>query len=93
MANKKFDANQESQFGILPLLKEERPYTLLDNTWINIGLAIATWCFLIGGSVSLFAGFTIGVLGTLAGNMASVLVMALASSLASAKYGVDLLKN
>ena len=90
MAKKEFDANRESQFGILPLLKDERPYTLLDNTWINIGLAIATWCFLIGGSVSLFAGFKIGVIGTLAGNMASVLVMAMASSTASAKYGVDL---
>lgn len=38
----KFDANQESQFGVLPVLKEDRVYNLFDNSCINVGLAI---CF------------------------------------------------
>ena len=85
----KFDATKESQFGLLPITKKERVYNLADNTAINIGLTIATWCFLIGASLALFTDFWTAVWGTLAGNMLSVLVMTWMPCLSSAKYGMD----
>ena len=87
MAN--FDANRESQFGLLPITKNERIYSLWDNCCINVGLSIATWAFLIGASLALFVGFWPAVWGTLAGNMLTVLVMTMMPCLSSAKYGVD----
>ena len=85
----KFDANKESQFGLLPITRKERVYNLLDNTSINIGLTIATWCFLIGASLALFTDFWTALWGTLAGNMLTVLVMTWMPCLSGAKYGVD----
>lgn len=87
MAN--FNANKEAQFGLLPVLKEEREYSLVDNSCVNIGLAIATWCFMIGASLALFTDFWTAVIATLVGNMISVLVMAWMPALSGAKYGVD----
>lgn len=84
-----FNANQESQFGLLPITKSERVYSLWDNTCVNIGLVIATWCFLIGASLALFVDFWTAIWGTLAGNMLSVLVMIMMPTLSSSKYGVD----
>lgn len=85
----KFDANKESQFGLLPITRKERVYNLFDNTSINIGLTIATWCFLIGASLALFTDFWTALWGTLAGNMLTVLVMTWMPCLSGAKYGVD----
>ncbi len=85
----KFNANQEAQFGLLPITKNERVYNLWDNSCINIGLSIATWAFLIGASLALFVGFWPAVWGTLAGNMLTVLVMTMMPCLSSAKYGMD----
>lgn len=84
-----FDANKESQFGLLPITRSERVYGMWDNTCINIGLTIATWCFLIGASLALFVDFWTAVWGTLAGNMLTVLVMTWMPCLSGAKYGVD----
>ena len=85
----KFDANKETQFGLLPITKSERVYGLWDNTCINIGLTIATWAFLIGASLALFVDFWTAVWGTLAGNMLTVLVMTWMPCLSSSKYGID----
>ncbi len=87
MAN--FNANQESQFGLLPILKGERQYNIFDNSCVNVGLAIASWCFMIGASMATFAGFWTCLWGTLAGNMISVLVMTWMPCLSSSKYGID----
>lgn len=84
-----FNAKQEAQFGLLPLGKNERVYSLFDNSCVNVGLAIASWCFMIGASMALFADFWTCLWGTLAGNMISVLVMTWMPCLSSAKYGVD----
>ncbi len=89
MKNKNFEANSEAQFGVLPVLKEERPYNILDNSYINIGFAIATWCFLIGGTLSLFVGFWTSVIATISGNMVAVLIMIMGTTLPGAKYGTD----
>lgn len=81
--------NRRHNSGLLPLGKNERVYSLFDNSCVNVGLAIASWCFMIGASMALFADFWTCLWGTLAGNMISVLVMTWMPCLSSAKYGVD----
>lgn len=79
----------EGLFSLLPILPSERIWGFLDYTLVNIGLAIATWCFLIGGTLSVFVDLKMGFAATLAGNTISILIMALATTLPASKYGVD----
>ena len=80
---------QAGIFGLLPVLPQERVWGAFDFAMVNIGLAIATWCFLIGGTLSMFVGVKMGFAATLAGNTISVLLMALATTVPSCQYGVD----
>jgi nucleobase:cation symporter-1, NCS1 family len=80
---------QEAAFSTLPVLREERIWGLGDFTWVNIGLAIATWAFLIGGSTALFVGAKAGIAAIIIGNVIAVPLMALATCIPSAKYGLE----
>ena len=84
-----FDANAEAQFGLLPITKSERIWSFMDHTYVNIGFAIATWCFLIGGTLSLFVDFSTALVATISGNMVAVLIMIMGTTIPSAKYGID----
>lgn len=81
---------QESDtFNLLPFLPKERTWGTFDFSMVNIGLAIATWSFLIGGNLSLFVGLKMGIFATLAGNTISVLLVGLANAIPSGRYGID----
>jgi nucleobase:cation symporter-1, NCS1 family len=80
---------QEAAFSTLPVLREERIWGIGDFTWVNIGLAIATWAFLIGGSTALFVGAKAGIAAIIIGNVIAVPLMALATCIPSAKYGLE----
>ncbi len=77
------------QSDLLPLLPKERTWGSFDFSMVNIGLAIATWSFLIGGTLSLFVGLKMGFIATLAGNTISVLFVALSNAIPSSRYGID----
>ncbi|MFB7639673.1 purine-cytosine permease family protein [Peribacillus butanolivorans] len=81
--------NEKSTFGLLPLLPKEREWNFLDFSVVNIGLSIATYCFLIGGTLSLFVGLKLGMAATLAGSTIAVIIMALSSTQVASKYGLD----
>jgi NCS1 family nucleobase:cation symporter-1 len=83
------NSQKEGTFGILPVLPEERVWNGFDFTMVNIGLAIATWCFLIGGTLSSFVDLKMGIAATLAGNTIALIIMALSTTLPACKYGVD----
>ena len=83
------EAEREAQFGVLPVLPSERVWGFLDFTWVNIGLAIATWAFLIGGSMSFFVGVKAGIAAAVIGNAISVALMALATCPPSGKWGLE----
>lgn len=75
--------------GILPILPKERIWGVWDYTGVNIGLAIATWCFLTGGAVANLTNLKMGIAALLAGNLIGVLLVSLPTALPSAKFGVD----
>ncbi|MQA04083.1 MAG: hypothetical protein GEV07_15610 [Streptosporangiales bacterium] len=83
------DVRREATFGSLPVLKAERVWGFADFTWVNVGLAIATWAFLVGGATAALVGFRQGIAAFLIGNALSVAVMLLASVISSQRYGVE----
>ncbi len=83
------DVTREATFGSLPVTREERVWGFADFTWVNIGLAIATWAFLVGGATALLVGFADGLLAMLIGNAIGVAIMLLASVVSSQRYGVE----
>jgi nucleobase:cation symporter-1, NCS1 family len=73
----------------LPTLANERSWGLLDFTWAQTGLAIATWAFLFGGVTGLFVGFWDGVVAMLLGNVIGVALMLFASASMTNKWGSE----
>jgi NCS1 family nucleobase:cation symporter-1 len=80
---------REATFGTLPVLREERVWNFADFTWVNIGLAIATWAFLVGGATALFVGAERGIAAMVIGNAIAVVLMILASVVSSGRYGLE----
>jgi nucleobase:cation symporter-1, NCS1 family len=83
------DVTREATFGSLPVTRDERVWNFTDFTWVNVGLAIATWAFLVGGATALMVGFAEGLLAMVIGNAIGVVLMLLASVVSSQRYGVE----
>lgn len=80
---------REATFGTLPVLRHERVWSFTDFTWVNIGLAIATWAFLTGGSTAAFVGAERGIAAMIIGNVIAIPLMALSTVVCSGKYGLE----
>ncbi|PZG14596.1 purine-cytosine permease family protein [Nonomuraea aridisoli] len=83
------DVRREATFGSLPVLRSERVWNFADFSWVNVGLAIATWAFLVGGQTAGLVGFQKGLAAMIIGNAIAVGVMLLASVVSSQRYGVE----
>ena len=81
--------NNEVEFDLLPIMKNDREYGFRDYSFVITGFAVATWCFLIGGTLALFVDFKLAIIASIAGNMVSVILLSISTSLPSAKYGID----
>ncbi|MGH3518638.1 MAG: purine-cytosine permease family protein [Haloechinothrix sp.] len=77
------------EFTELPVLRHERIWGFWQFTSVNVGLAIATWAFLTGGAIALFAGVQTAIAATVIGNLVGVILVAMSTCLPSAKYGVE----
>ena len=82
-------AEREGTFGILPVLRQERVWSFTDFTWVNIGLAIATWAFLTGGATAAFVGAKAGIAAMIIGNAIGIAIVCLATCVPCGKYGVE----
>ncbi len=82
-------AEGEAAFSELPTLKGERIWGFWSFTSVNVGLAIATWSFLTGGAVALFAGARTAIAAGVIGSLVAVVLVSLASCIPSAKYGIE----
>jgi len=79
---------REVYFGILPVLRGERPFGLWDFLLVQIGFGIAAWSFLVGG----YTGFVLpagsAVAAILFGNAIPVFLISVLAILYN-RYGVD----
>jgi len=80
---------REQLEGILPILRGERIWGFFALTEITIGLAIATWCFLIGGTTATFVNLRMGAAAALGGNLIAVAIVAFSATTPSYRYGVE----
>lgn len=81
--------NSEVQFDLLPIMKRDREYGFRDYSFVITGFAVATWCFLIGGTLALFVDFKLAIIASISGNMVAVILLSMSTALPSAKYGID----
>lgn len=79
----------EAERGRAPLPARMRLWGFWEYTWANSALAIATWGFLIGGSLAGIVGVKDGILAIVLGNIVGVLLTSLAVCVSSGKYGVE----
>ena len=89
MASQPNFTGASSAFGTLPVLKEEREIGFLDHSWISIGLAIATWAFLWGGTIALFVGARDGIYAIIIGNVIGSSIMAVSVCISTGKFGIE----
>jgi nucleobase:cation symporter-1, NCS1 family len=75
-------------FSTLPVTREERVWDFFGFSWVMIGLAVATWAFLIGGEVVEFLGLQAGIAAMVVGNAIGV-GLVVASVLGNTKYGLE----
>ena len=81
------DFTLAAERGDAPLLPGERLWGFWEFTYANAALAIATWAFLIGGAVGLFVGPKEGIAAILIGNVIGVVITALATCVATGRWG------
>lgn len=83
------DYTVEAERGRTPLPPSKRLWGFWEYTWANSALAIATWGFLIGGSLALVVDVKQGLLAIILGNVLGVLLVGLAVSISAGKYGTE----
>ncbi|MGP5257384.1 thiamine permease [Arthrobacter sp. MYb211] len=79
----------EAERGRAPLPPSKRLWGFWEYTWANAALAIATWGFLIGGSLALVVDVKQGLSAIVLGNVLGVLLVGLAVSVSAGKYGTE----
>lgn len=82
-------AEPDAATSELPTLPAERIWGFWSFTSVNVGLAIATWAFLGGGTLALFVGAKTAIAASIIGNLIGVILVSLTTCLPSAKYGVE----
>jgi NCS1 family nucleobase:cation symporter-1 len=80
---------QESIYGRLPLLPEEREYGTRGAHSTNFAYAVATWCFLTGGYVAQYVGAIQGMVALIAGSVVGCFLTTMPLALASQRYGLE----
>lgn len=73
----------------LPTFARERIWGFWSFTSVNIGLAIATWAFLTGGTIAVFVGVKEAIAASIIGNLLGVALVSAGTCLPAQKYGVE----
>lgn len=80
---------EDATLSDLPLVRSERIWGFRQYTWVNVGLAIATWAFLQGAAVAYYVGVREAIASIVVGYAISILLVSLAPVLPCAKYGIE----
>ncbi|HYE69319.1 MAG TPA: hypothetical protein VEA58_11950, partial [Anaerovoracaceae bacterium] len=81
MSIQETNINSEVQFDLLPIMKNDREYGFRDYSFVITGFAVATWCFLIGGTLALFVDFKLAIIASISGNMIAIILLSMSTSL------------
>jgi len=79
----------ESLYGRLPLLPDEREYGMRSANTSCFAYAVATWCFLTGGYVAQYLGAIDGMICLLTGSVIGTFLTTMAPALGSQRYGLE----
>ena len=80
---------EETLYGRLPLLPEEREYGVLGANATCFAYAIATWCFLEGGYMADYLGAVEGMICLITGSLIGLFLVTMAPALAGQRYGLE----
>lgn len=81
-------ADVEAKFGIVPVLKTERVYSLLDLALVSGSFAIATWCYTQGAALASIVTMpqaTVSTFGMISCGIAMICLIGVMSN----RYGID----
>jgi NCS1 family nucleobase:cation symporter-1 len=81
-------AEADARFGIIPVLKQERTYNLVDLMLVAGSFAIATWCYTQGAAVAGVtnpSGAIISTFGIIIGAIPLICLIGIMSN----RYGID----
>lgn len=81
-------ADQEARYGIVPILRSGRLYSLADLAFVAGSYATATWCFVQGAALAGQMSLPQSIMSTLGAGLSFVLLICLIG-LMSNKYGID----
>ncbi|MHB1328498.1 MAG: cytosine permease [Gemmatimonadales bacterium] len=81
-------ADQESRYGIVPILRSGRIYSLVDLAFVAGSYATATWCFVHGAALAAQMSLPQSIMSTFGAGLSFVLLICLIG-LMSNKYGID----
>ena len=80
---------EDASVSELPTLTRERIWGFWQFTSVNVGLAVATWAFLGGGTLALFVGAKTAIAASIIGNLIGSTLVSLTTCMPSGKYGVE----
>jgi len=80
---------EDSAFGRLPLLINEREYGTASAHTTCFAYSIATWCFLTGSFVAELVGAVQGIVCLIAGNLIGIFITTMALGLGCQRYGIE----
>ncbi len=80
---------EDSAFGRLPLLINEREYGTASAHTTCFAYSIATWCFLTGSFVAELVGAVEGIVCLIAGNLIGIFITTMALGLGCQRYGIE----
>ncbi len=83
------EAQQDSVFGRMPVLLDEREYGTVGAHMTCFAYAVATWCFLTGGYVAELVGAVQGIVCLVAGTLIGLFVTTMPLSFACQRYGLE----
>jgi NCS1 family nucleobase:cation symporter-1 len=75
--------------GWFPMAPKERTWGTVALMGVAVSAAVATWVFLIGGTVAYYLSAVPGTLVMLAGSLVGILLVILATLPVASRYGID----
>lgn len=81
-------ADQETRYGIIPMLRSDRIYGFWDVVWVAGAYGIATWCYFQGGALASVMDFRQTLISTLGVSCGLILLITVVAVFCC-RYGID----